>query len=95
MQDVARHPEVNQENATTLEPNNQILAAPFDGRDTLTDKLGRHLDRVLGPRQPCIVDDDVDEAPTYEHRLEATTYGLDLRQLGHASSLARARLAAC
>jgi hypothetical protein len=30
-----RHPEVNQENASALEPNNYILAAPLDRFDTL------------------------------------------------------------
>jgi hypothetical protein len=88
MQDVSRHPEVNQENTLTLEPNNQILAAPIDGCDTLAHELGRHLDRVLGPRQPRVVDLDVVEAPADEHRLESTADRLDLGQLGHASSVA-------
>ena len=78
MQHVARHPEVNQENTPTLEPNNQILAAPFDGRDTLADEFGRHLDRVLGPRQPRVADLDVLEAPTDEHGLEPAADRLDL-----------------
>ena len=38
-----RHPEVNQQNPTALEPDNQILAAPLDGGDTLTLELGRDL----------------------------------------------------
>jgi hypothetical protein len=85
---VSRHPEVNQERTLTFEPNNQILAAPFDGRDTLTDELGRHLDRVFGPRQPRVLDLDVVEPASDEHRLESAPDRLDLWQLGHGSSLA-------
>ena len=43
-----RHPEVNQENTTALEPNNQILAAPLQGCDALAGELGRHLGRIFG-----------------------------------------------
>src|SRR3954454_11924251 len=91
VQEVSRHPEVDQENATALEPNNQILAAPFERSDALADELGRDLGRVLGPRQPRVFDLDVLEAPSDEHRLEPAANRLDLGQLGHQASLAMSR----
>src|SRR5215217_509799 len=81
VQKVPRHPEVDQENATALEPNNQILAAPLERFDALADELGRDVGRVLWPRQPLVFDLDV---------LEAAANRLDLGQLGHRRSLAMA-----
>ena len=79
---------MDQENATALEPNNQILAAPLERRDALARELGRHLGRILRTRQPRVVDLDVLEAASDEHRLEPAANRLDLGQLGHRSSLA-------
>src|SRR5215208_8128194 len=90
VQKVPRHPEVDQENATALEPNNQILAAPLERFDALADELGRDLGRVLWPRQPRVFDLDVLEAASDEHRLEPAANRLDLGQLGHRPSLAMA-----
>ena len=42
-----RHPEVNQESTTRLEPNNQILAATLHRSDALADELRRNLVRVV------------------------------------------------
>jgi hypothetical protein len=39
---------VDQENATALEPNNQIFAAPIDGGDTLALQLGCHRGGLAG-----------------------------------------------
>src|SRR5580765_355491 len=86
-----RHPEVNQEHPTAFEPDNQILAATLERLDTLAGELGRHLGRVVGTRQPGIVDLDVLEAAPDEHRLEPASDRLDLGQLGHVSSLVMAR----
>ena len=83
VQEVPRHPEVDQENATALEPDDQILAAPLERRDALARELGRHLGRILGPRQPRVFDLDVLEAAADEHRLEPAANRLDLGQLGH------------
>ena len=74
-----RHPEVNQENPTALEPNNQILAAPLERRDRLSGQLGGGLDRVVGPGQAYVVDLDAHERPADEMRLEADPDRLDFR----------------
>ena len=85
-----RHPEVHQENATTLEPDNQILAAPLDRGDPLAGQLRRHLGGVVRADEPRVVDVDVLERPSDEDGLEPPAHGLDLGQLGHPSSLAAA-----
>src|SRR3954470_1053706 len=91
VQKVPRHPEVDQENATALEPNNQILAAPLDRFDALADELGGDLGRVLRPRQSRVFDLHVLEAASDEHWLEPAANRLDLGQLGHRPSLAMPR----
>ena len=83
MQNAPRHPEVDQESPTSLEPNNQILAAAIDGRDALALQFGRDHDPVERARQPRIGDLDTLEGAAHEHRLEPATDGLDLRKLGH------------
>ena|SRR5438445_12487700 len=85
-----RHPEVNQENATTLEPNNQILAASLNGGDALALQLGRDLERLERPHQPRVEDLDALESPPHERGLELASDRLDLGQLGHGSSVATA-----
>jgi hypothetical protein len=70
---------VNHESPARLEPNNQILAAPADGGDTLTLKLGRDLARVVGPGQAGVEDLDPLEAAADQLRLQADAYRLDLR----------------
>src|SRR5919201_1735955 len=82
------HPEVNQETPTALEPKNQILAPALQRRDALAEELGRHHERVLGPRQARIMDVHTLEASADDCRLEPPADRLDLRQLGHARSLA-------
>ena len=84
-----RHPEVDQEHATSLEPDNQILAPPIDGCDALALQLGGDLERLDRPRDPRIADLDPVEAPADEHRLELSPNRLDLGELRHARSLAR------
>lgn len=83
VQNVPRHPEVDQEGPTSLEPNNQILAAAIDGRDALALQLGRDLNPVEWARQPRIEDLDALEGAAQEHRLEPATDGLDFWKLGH------------
>src|SRR5437763_12938445 len=87
VQKVSRHPEVDQENSTALESNNEILAAPLDGRHALPFELGRHLGRVVRTDEAGVVDGDALEASTYESRLELPADALDLRQLRHAASV--------
>jgi hypothetical protein len=88
MEHVPRHPEVDQEHTTTLEPNNQILAATIDSLDALALERGRHLGRIERTRQPLVGDLDADEATADEVRREPPPDRLDLRQLGHPRSLA-------
>jgi hypothetical protein len=83
MQNVPRHPEVNQESPTSLEPDNQILAAAIDGCDALTLQLGCDLDPVERARQPRIEDLDTLENAAHEHRLELATDRLDFWKLRH------------
>ena len=84
VQEAPRHPEVDQENTTALEPNNQILAAPLDSRHALAFELGRHLGRFVRAHETGVVDDYALEAPVGERRLELPADALDLRQLRHA-----------
>jgi hypothetical protein len=80
-----RHPEVNQKNATALEPDNQILAATLDRRDQLPFQLGRHLGGLVWADEARIVDAHPLEAPTYECRLQLKADRLDLRELRHTA----------
>ena len=85
--DVPRHPEVDQESPTSLEPNNQVLAAAINGRDALARQLGCDLNPVEWASQPRIEDLDAFEGAAQEHRLEPATDGLDFRKLGHRTSV--------
>src|SRR3954464_10055134 len=82
-----RHPEVNQERATTLEPNNQILATAIELLDPLTAKLGRDDDRIEGASEARVRDLDVREGPAQERGLERTADRLDLGELRHGLRL--------
>jgi hypothetical protein len=74
---------VNQENATSLESNNQILAATFHALDDLASQLGGHLERVERANEATVEDLDSLEPPACERGLEASAYGLYLGQFGH------------
>jgi hypothetical protein len=87
MAQAPRHAEVDQENATRLEPDNQILAATLDGGDPLALQLGRHLGRVVGTHEARVVDLDALEAAAREDGFQAHADGLDLGQLGHEARL--------
>ena len=83
-----RHPEVNQQDATTLEPDNQILAATLEAFDRLTLELGSDLERVERAHQPPVQDLHALEPATGHGRLEEYANRLDLGKLGHARTLA-------
>src|SRR6266536_1154761 len=87
VQQLSRHAEVNQENATAFEPNNQILAAAIERGDPLSLELGGHSGGVEGPGEAWVRDLDALQAPSDEFGLELCPDSLDLRQLGHGSSL--------
>jgi hypothetical protein len=70
---------VDQENSTTLEPNNEILAAPVDGCDAFPLELRRDFGWVVGANEAPVVDGDFLEATTCERGLELPAYALDLR----------------
>src|SRR3954463_12873060 len=93
-QEASRHPEVDQENTTSLEPNNQILAAPLDGRNPFPFQLGRHLGRLVWAHETRVVDAHPLEAPPDERGLELPADALDLRQLRHTASVVVSRSAA-
>src|SRR5437016_4078692 len=83
-----RHSEVDQERATRLEPNNQILATAIHRRDPLALELARHVVRVERARQPRIGDSDPLQAPPFECRREAQPDPLDLGQFWHDPTVA-------
>src|SRR6476646_6624277 len=93
-QEAPRHPEVDQENTTALEPNNQILAAALDAGDMLAFELGRHLGGLIRAHEARVVDAHSLEAAAHEHRLELPADALDLRQLRHTASVVVLRSAA-
>ena len=74
----ARHPEVNQENATTLEPKNQILPTPFERSDPLSLEFDRDLMTVEGSNEAVVADLDSVEAATDDTGLEQRADCLDL-----------------
>src|SRR5918992_4323647 len=80
---VSRHPEVNQESATGLEPNNQILAAAFQGTDAFALELCGHRSRLEWSDETMVVDLDSFEATPYEMRFQLEANCLHLGQLGH------------
>src|SRR5438128_5061588 len=83
-----RHPEVNQETATALEPKNQILAATIERLHLLTGEVSLDELRVVRPREPRIGDLHRLESPSRDNRLEPAANRLDLGQLGHTASVA-------
>jgi hypothetical protein len=78
MEQLTRHPEVNQENTTALEPKNQIFAAAVDRCDPLSLELGGHSGGVEGPGEPGIVDVNTLETAPDELRLQPPPDRLDL-----------------
>jgi hypothetical protein len=90
VQNVPRHPEVDQESPTGFEPNNQILAAAIDRGDVLALQLGSDLDRVERARQPRVGNLDTLEGAPDQPRLEPATDGLDFRELGHRTRVVAA-----
>ena len=89
MQQIPRHPEVDQENPTRIEPNNQILASAIDGGDSLTFQLDGHTGGVERPGESRIEDLDTLESAPDEERRKARTNRLYLGELGHRASVAR------
>jgi hypothetical protein len=80
-----RHPEVNQQSATRLEPNNQILPAALERDDALPLELcgdGVGLERA---DEPWIADLHLIQAPADEVRLERESNRLDFGQFGHGT----------
>ena len=88
VQQRARHPEVNQESPSRLEPNDQVLAATIDDRDGLTVELTRDLVRVERTREPRVENANVLESPPLQDRRERPPDRLYLGQLRHARTVA-------
>jgi hypothetical protein len=66
----SRHPEVNQQGAPRLEPNDQILAATLERSHLLAFELGGDSDGLERTHEARIVDLDAVEPPADEVRLE-------------------------
>ena len=84
----SRHSEVNQENTTTLEPKNQILAAALNAADALPDEPAGDVGGFEGPDQARIEDRDVLDAAADERGVEPRADCLDFGQLRHSRSVA-------
>jgi len=74
----SRHPEVNQQSAPRLEPNDQILAATVERGNLLALELGGDSDGLEWTHKARIVDLDAVEPPPDEVRLELLSSRLDL-----------------
>ena len=85
---------MNQESPSRLEPNNQILAAPVDGDDTLALELSSDDVGIERTCQPRVRDLDPLEPPPLEDGRETAPDALDLGQLRHANTLAVPRATA-
>src|SRR4051812_2962717 len=85
----SRHPEVDQQNAAGLEPNDQILAPTLEGGDALTLQLRRDRDRLERSHEPGVVDLDALERAADDVRDERETDRLDLGELGHQPMVSR------
>jgi hypothetical protein len=79
-----RHPEVNEQSPPRFEPNNQILAAPFERRNSFAFELGGDGVWLEGPHESRIADLDAVEPPPDQVRLQLLPDRLYLWQLGHA-----------
>ena len=77
MEQLTRHPEVNQENPSAFKPKNQILAAAVERRDPLALELGGHFGGVERPGETRVEDLDVLETAPHELRLQPSPDGLD------------------
>jgi hypothetical protein len=69
MEQLTRHPEVNQKNTIALETKNQVFAAAVERRDPLSLELGGHSGGVEGPGEAWVVDVDVLKTASHELRL--------------------------
>ena len=79
----SRHAEVDDERATALEPNQQVLATPVDRRDPLADERVGDETRLDRARQPRVDDLCTGDRRPLEHGRDLAANRLDLRQLGH------------
>jgi hypothetical protein len=78
---------MNEERETAVEAQQQILATPLDREDAIPLELLGYLEQVVGPCEARIEDLDPRERPTFESRRELLTDRLDLRKLGHVSTV--------
>src|SRR5262249_47134954 len=76
--EASRHPQVHEQDAAALEPEEQVFASAVDGGDALVLELRRDRLRVERPREPLIENLDTSEGPTPESGLELRANGLDL-----------------
>src|SRR2546428_10998216 len=87
----SRHPEVNQESTTRLEPDNQILASALQRADAFALELGGDRLRLERPDEARAVDLDAIQCPPNQARLPHETDPLDPGQLRHLRRSSRDR----
>src|SRR5437764_5600468 len=82
--ELSGHPEVDHEDVASVEPRQDVLAAPFDPRDLLADEPVRELLPVVMPadRAHAVGVHGLDALP-YDLPFEVAANDLDLRQLRH------------
>ena len=85
----AGHAQVDDEREAALEADEEVLAAPLDGRDALSGQLRLHLGRLERHRQPRVVDADARERAPEQARLEPRAVRLHLGQLRHRAAPGR------
>jgi len=78
MVEPAGHPQVHDERAAGVEPEQEVLPTPPHTREALAVELHPHLPRVVRRRQPSIPDVDVGERSAGDARSEPPAHGLDL-----------------
>ena len=79
----AGHAQVDDERESALEADDEVLAAPLDGRDTLSGQLRLHLGGIQRHRQPVVVDAHARDRAPEQARLEPSPVRLHLGQLRH------------
>jgi hypothetical protein len=82
---------VDQESPTSLEPNDQILAATVHRYDPFAREFARHVVGIERSRQPRVEDPDLRQLAPLERRRKPQPNRLDLGQLWHDRTVAMGR----
>ncbi len=81
--EAAGHAQVDEQGGAALETDEDVLAVPLDRDDPVSLQLRGDEGRIVGSRQPGVVDAHAGEAPAFEAFGESATLGFDLGKLRH------------